>query len=115
MSCELSFGLRAPASEVFTLTGVDGLTIDAITNVSFQCGTSLTELNIPGTVTRVPPTAVPEPGSMALAGLGCRELALQLRRNGEAAGNQPIKALRPMRGRTRAGHPAHKMKRVSSL
>lgn len=48
---------------VFALSGVKGLTIADISNVSFQYGTGLNELNVPGNGT------VPEPGSAALVGI----------------------------------------------
>lgn len=58
---------------VFQLSGVSGLGIADISNVSFQYGTSLTELNIPGTPgggggsTGNP---LPEPGLPALVAIG---------------------------------------------
>lgn len=50
---------------VFTLTGVSGLGNVDISHVSFQYGTSLSELNVPGT----PGRTVPEPDTLALVGL----------------------------------------------
>ncbi|MDR4516616.1 MAG: PEP-CTERM sorting domain-containing protein [Nitrosomonas sp.] len=50
---------------VFILSGVNGLSINDISHVSFQYGTSLTELNIPGD-----PTPMPEPTILSLLGLG---------------------------------------------
>ena len=55
---------------VFMLTGVSGLTIADFKNVSFQYGTSITELNIPsGGGGGTPPTSVPEPGTFLLFAL----------------------------------------------
>lgn len=50
---------------VFTLTGFTGTLAD-ISCVSFQYGTALTDTNIPG----IPSGVVPEPSSLAIAGLG---------------------------------------------
>lgn len=57
----------------FVLTGVSGLTNDSISNVSFQYGTSLDALNIPGNTekgTDGEGSKVPEPATVALFGLG---------------------------------------------
>lgn len=54
---------------VFILTGVNGLTIGDISNVSFQYGTDLEELNVPADG-GPPPQELPEPGTLALLGLG---------------------------------------------
>lgn len=54
---------------VFMLTGVSGLTIADFKNVSFQYGTSITELNIPSGGGGTPPTSVPEPGTFLLFAL----------------------------------------------
>lgn len=56
---------------IFVLTGVSGLTEADISNVSFQYGTSLTELNIPGDCIRgCGVTQVPLPGVPLLLGAG---------------------------------------------
>jgi hypothetical protein len=54
----------------FTLSGVSGLSVFDISNVSFQYGTNLYETNIAGSCSGncSPPTSVPEPGSLALLG-----------------------------------------------
>ena len=56
---------------IFLLTGVAGLGINDISKVTFQYGTSLTELNIPGTPTGFPPSqTVSEPALWSLLALG---------------------------------------------
>ena len=57
----------------FTLTGVSGLTNLDISHVSFQYGTDLTELNVPGTKCTTncrPVQQVPEPATLALLAAG---------------------------------------------
>lgn len=55
---------------LFLLTGVAGLGIGDISNVSFQYGTSLTELNVPGSPGFPPLQTVPEPAVWSLIALG---------------------------------------------
>jgi len=56
---------------VFVLTGVSGLTDASVSHVSFQYGTALTELNIPGTPPDRPPGRdVPEPATLVLLAAG---------------------------------------------
>ncbi|MHB1951901.1 MAG: XDD4 family exosortase-dependent surface protein [Acidiferrobacteraceae bacterium] len=59
----------------FDLSGVGGLGVNDISNVSFQYGTSLTEANIIGS-----PAPVPEPGTAWFLSLGCSMLAWRVRR-----------------------------------
>jgi hypothetical protein len=55
----------------FVLTGAAGSLLNvAISNVSFQYGTSLTELNVPGTPDRPPSRDVPEPATLVLIAAG---------------------------------------------
>ena len=56
----------------FVLTGVNGLTNASISNVSFQYGTALNELNVPATVDGGGGSTgnVPEPATAAMFGLG---------------------------------------------
>ncbi|MCO6441721.1 MAG: PEP-CTERM sorting domain-containing protein [Nitrococcus mobilis] len=61
------------------LTGVSGLTNDAISNVSFQYGTDFDEPNFPGDPGR-PPGSIPEPATLFLFGAGLLGLSLMLRR-----------------------------------
>lgn len=55
---------------VFVLSGVSGLTTADISHVSFQYGTSLSELNVSGDPRDPPVTIIPEPATLALLGLG---------------------------------------------
>jgi len=55
---------------VFVLTGVSGLGDSSVSHVSFQYGTALTELNIPGTPDRPPARDVPEPATLVLLAAG---------------------------------------------
>lgn len=64
---------------LFLLTGVAGLGINDISNVSFQYGTSLTELNIPGNPGFPPSQTVSEPGLWGLIALGALGLARRRR------------------------------------
>ncbi len=74
-------GGLAPQGEVenevdFVLSGLPaGFNTGSNTGVSFQYGTDLSETNIPGT-----PRNVPEPGSLALAGLALCAATLMRRR-----------------------------------
>ncbi len=66
-------GGLAKHSVIFTLSGVssvfDPAAPGAITQVSFQYGTSLDETNLPG-VPPATPQPVPEPGTLGLLGIG---------------------------------------------
>lgn len=61
------------------LSGVSGLSTDAISNVSFQYGTALTDANVPGGPL-VPPQSIPEPTTLLLFGAGLLGIGLTLRR-----------------------------------
>ena len=67
-------GLARPLIQdtvVFLLSGVSGLSNSDISHVSFQYGTDLEELNVPGR----PPGKLPEPGTLALLGMALLSLA----------------------------------------
>jgi hypothetical protein len=66
-------------SVVFVLHGVSGLSTNDISNVSFQYGTVLSELNVPGDP-RDPPALIPEPATLSLLGLGFAGLTMLRRR-----------------------------------
>ncbi|MBX7258250.1 MAG: PEP-CTERM sorting domain-containing protein [Candidatus Hydrogenedentes bacterium] len=57
-------------SVVFTLSFTGDVTLDDISDVSFQYGTDLCEPNLPGTV-------VPEPASLSLLGIGIALMAMR--------------------------------------
>lgn len=63
---------------VFVLTGVSGLSIGDISDVSFQYGTALTEPNITGFCTSC--TQAPEPATLVLLGCGLAALGFYRRR-----------------------------------
>jgi hypothetical protein len=67
-------------SVVFVLHGVSGLLISDISHVSFQYGTALTELNVQGDPRNLPASLIPEPGTLALLGLGFASLGVMRRR-----------------------------------
>ena len=62
---------------VFVLSGVSGLSESDISHVSFQYGTALTELNVPGNPR--PPGELPEPGTITLLGIAALGLAYRRR------------------------------------
>jgi len=71
------------SSVVFTLSGLpvgfDPSASGAISHVSFQYGTALSEINIPGHTNQTQ-SVVPEPATLALFGTGLTVLAARLRR-----------------------------------
>ena len=67
-------------SVVFVLHGVSGLSISDISHVGFQYGTALTELNVHGDPGNPPASLIPEPGNLALIGLGFAGLGVMRRR-----------------------------------
>jgi hypothetical protein len=70
----------------FVLTGVSGLTNASISHVSFQYGTALNELNIPGTPGGGDPSGnpVPEPTTAAIFGLGLLGFTAARRKGGKS-------------------------------
>lgn len=61
------------------LSGVNGLSTDAISNVSFQYGTAFSEANVPSDPLE-PPQSIPEPTTLLLFGAGLLGVGLTLRR-----------------------------------
>ncbi|WP_317201413.1 PEP-CTERM sorting domain-containing protein [Janthinobacterium sp.] len=65
---------------VFRLSGATGVDVRSIV-ASYQYGTSLSDLNV---LDQVPPATVPEPGTIALLGLGLAGIASLRRKSGRS-------------------------------
>ncbi len=63
---------------IFTLSGATGVDVRSIL-ASYQYGTSLSDLNV---LDQAPPVTVPEPGTIALLGLGLAGIASLRRKSG---------------------------------